>query len=70
VSENGWTTNIIGLYWLEHIFEKHSAKYTVGQYRLLILDGYGSYVNLEFDQYCLDYLIIVLCMPPHSSYLL
>ena len=42
----------------------------IGQYRLLILDGHGSYVMLEFNQYCLEHLIIVLCMPPHSSHLL
>jgi hypothetical protein len=41
--------NEIGLYWLEHIFNKYTVKCTIGLYRLLILDGYGSYVNLEFD---------------------
>lgn len=70
VSENGWTNNEIGLYWLEHVFDKHTRDHTVGRYRLLILDGHGSHVTLEFDQYCLNHSIIVLCMPPHSSHLL
>lgn len=70
VSENGWTTNEIGMYWLEHVFQKYTKDRTIGRYRLLILDGHGSHVTPEFDQYCLNHSIIVLCMPPHSSHLL
>ncbi len=70
VSENGWTNNEIGLYWLEHVFNKHTRTRTRGRYRLLILDGHGSHVTPEFDQYCLNNSIIVLCMPAHSSHLL
>jgi hypothetical protein len=70
VSEKGWTSNEIGLYWLEHVFNKHTKSRTVGTYRLLILDGHGSHATPEFDQYCLDQKIIVLCMPAHSSHLL
>jgi hypothetical protein len=35
-----------------------------------LLDGHGSHITPEFDQYCLAYSIIVLYMPPHSSRLL
>jgi hypothetical protein len=70
VSENGWTTNEIGLFWLQNVFEKYTKDRTIGRYRLLILDGHGSHVTPEFDQYCLEHSIIVLCMPPHSSHLL
>jgi hypothetical protein len=70
VSENGWTNNEIGLYWLEHVFNKYTIDRTVGTHRLLILDGHGSHVTPEFDQYCLNQRIIVLCMPAHSSHLL
>lgn len=70
VSDNGWTTNQIGLHWLEHIFDKHTKAKAVGRHRLLILDGHGSHVAPEFDRYCLDNNIIVLCMPAHSSHLL
>lgn len=52
------------------MFDKHTKDRSVGRYRLLILDGHGSHVTPEFDQYCLDQSIIVLCMPPHSSHLL
>jgi hypothetical protein len=70
VSENGWTNNEIGLIWLKNVFDKYTKDRTIGRYRLLILDGHGSHVTPEFDQYCLDHQIIVLCMPPHSSHLL
>lgn len=70
VSDNGWTTDALGLIWLKDTFDKHTRDRTVGKYRLLILDGHGSHVTAEFDQYCSQNSIIVLCMPPHSSHLL
>ena len=69
VSENGWTTNELGLEWLKH-FDKHTKRRVVGSHRLLILDGHESHDSLEFQQYCKDNKIITLCMPPHSSHLL
>jgi hypothetical protein len=70
ISENGWTNNELGLMWLSDIFERYMASKTVGKFRLLILDGYGSYATPEFDKYCADHSIITLCMPAHSSHLL
>jgi hypothetical protein len=70
VSENSWTDNELGLTWLKNVFEKHTAYRTKGVYRLLILDGHGSHLTPEFDLFCQEHLIITLCMPPHSSYLL
>lgn len=70
VSENGWTTDELGLIWLKRLFGPFTESRTVGKYRLLILDGHGSHVTAEFDQYCSQNSIIVLCMPPHSSHLL
>ena len=69
VSENGWTTNKLGLEWLKH-FDEHTKKRVVGSHRLLIIDGHESHNSLEFQQYCKDNKIITLCMPPHSSHLL
>jgi hypothetical protein len=68
-SENGWTTNEIGLDWLKH-FDKYTRSRTVGGYRLLILDGHESHHSLDFDDYCKEQNIITLCMPPHSSHIL
>ena len=70
VSNNGWTTNGIGLTWLTDVFHKHTKDRTIGTYRLLVLDGHNSHVLPEFDRFCLDHQIVVLCIPPHSSHLL
>lgn len=69
VSENGWTTNKLGLRWLKH-FNEHTKKRVVGAARLLVIDGHESHNSLKFQQYCKDNKIITLCMPPHSSHLL
>ncbi|KAK1837436.1 transposase, partial [Colletotrichum chrysophilum] len=66
-SENGWTTNEIGLDWLKH-FEKCTKSRTKGVKRLLILDGHNSHKSTKFDDYCKEHGIIALCMPPHSSH--
>jgi hypothetical protein len=69
VSENGWTTNELGLQWLKH-FDEHTKKRVIGAHRLLIIDSHESHDSLDFQQYCKDNKIITLCMPPHSSHLL
>jgi hypothetical protein len=70
VSENGWTNDQLGLFWLKEVFNKHTQSRTIGRYRLLILDGHSSHSGPEFDQFCTENSIIPLYMPPHSSHLL
>ncbi|KAH5708175.1 hypothetical protein HBI81_256580 [Parastagonospora nodorum] len=69
VSDNGWTTNELGLAWLKH-FDAYTKLHTVGAARLLILDGHESHNSAEFKTYCADNRIVTLGMPPHSSHLL
>ena len=68
-TDNGWTTNAVGLDWINH-FDYHTARRTKGKYRLLILDGHESHHSTEFERYCQQNNIITLCMPPHSSHYL
>ena len=70
VSDNRWTNDSLGLSWLTEVFEKHIKDRTIGKYRLLILDGHGSYNTPEFDLFCSEHLIVILCMPLYSSYIL
>jgi DDE superfamily endonuclease/Tc5 transposase-like DNA-binding protein/Psq-like protein len=70
VSNNGWTTDEIGLRWLQKHFIPHTNSRVRGRYRLLILDGHGSHLTPQFDRVCAENDIIPLCMPPHSSHLL
>lgn len=69
VSDNGWTTDQLGLTWLKH-FNQYTASCTSGFYRLIILDGHSSHATPEFDRYCTENKIISLCMPAHTSHLL
>jgi hypothetical protein len=69
VSNNGWTTNEIGVEWLKH-FIKHIESKVVGAHQLLIFDGHESYHSLEFQELCKENNIYTLCMLPHSSHLL
>ncbi|KAI1675984.1 DDE superfamily endonuclease [Pyrenophora tritici-repentis] len=48
VSENGWTTNELGLAWLKH-FDEHTKIKKVGTHRLLIIDGHESHNSLDFQ---------------------
>jgi hypothetical protein len=69
LSDNGWTTNEIGLQWVQH-YNQHSQPRTKGKYRLLILDGHKSHQSVDFNDFCKQNNIITLCMPAHSSHLL
>jgi len=55
--------------WIRY-FDFHIVFRTKGKYRLLILDGHDSHYSEEFETYCQEYNIIILCIPPHSLYLL
>jgi len=68
-SENGWTTNEIGLDWLKH-FDYSTKRRTRGVYRLLVLDGHESHHSVDFEDFCKANNIVTLCMPPHSSHFL
>lgn len=69
-SQNGWTTDEIGLCWLKDVFEPFLKHYMTGAKQLLILDGHSSYLTAEFDNFCKQNAIICLCMPAHTSQLL
>jgi hypothetical protein len=70
VSNNGWTTNEIGLRWLQKIFIPYTNSRVRGRFPLLILNGHGSHLTPQFDRIYAENDIIPLYMPSHSSYLL
>jgi hypothetical protein len=70
VSNNGWTTDEIGLRWLQKVFIPSTNSRVRGRFRLLILDGHGSHLTPQFDRICAENDIIPLCMPAHASHLL
>jgi hypothetical protein len=70
VSPNGWTSNEIGVDWLQKHFIPHTISQTKGKHRLLVLDGHDSHLTATFDKICQENNIIPICMPPHASHLL
>jgi hypothetical protein len=68
VSDKGWTNNEIGVDWLRDTFDLYTKSRTTGSHRLLILDGHGSHVSLEFVEYAEQHNIVPLCFPPHSTH--
>ena len=69
-SNNGWTTDKIGLRWLKDVFGPYSKPNSTSAKQMLILDGHSSHQTPEFEAFCKENAIICLCMPPHTSYLL
>lgn len=41
----GWTNDDIGLAWLEQVFDRETKAKARTRYRLLIIDGHGSYLT-------------------------
>ena len=69
-SESGWTNDELGFTWLTTIFDRHTkAKARQGRdWRLLIVDGHGSHLNMKFLEWCYEHRILVLAFPPHSTH--
>ena len=67
-SPKGYTTDEIGLEWLKKFdaqTKMELAGPTLGEYRLLLLDGQRSHYNLCFCEYAWDNKIILVSYPIH-----
>jgi hypothetical protein len=69
-TENGWTSDITALEWLQKVFIPQSAPRNSSEARLLILDGHGSHETTEFMWECFSNNIYLLFLPPHTSHVL
>jgi len=69
-SPSGWTNDDVGLAWLEQVFDRYTKKKARRKYRLLIVDGHGSHVTMDFIKYCDDNKILLAIFPPHSTHTL
>jgi hypothetical protein len=69
-SPSGWTNNELGLAWLKQVFDRSTKPKARRSYRLLILDGYGSHLTMDFIEYCDHNRILLAIYPPHSTHTL
>jgi hypothetical protein len=69
-SPSGWTNNDIGLSWLKQVFDRSTKEKAGRSYRLLILDGHGSHLTMDFIEYCNQNRILLAVYPPHSTHTL
>jgi hypothetical protein len=69
-SPSGWTNNDLGLAWLEQVFNRYTKPKARQSYRLLILDGHGSHLTMDFIDYCDQNKILLMVFPPHSTHTL
>lgn len=66
----GWTTKEVGLHWLKTKFTPWAKHRLQGTHIMLIVDGHGSHVSLEFIDFCIKNQIVALCLPPHTTHIL
>nr|BBG74289.1 pogo transposable element [Alternaria alternata] len=69
-SPSGWSNNDIGLAWLKGVFERETRRYALTGYRLLLLDGHGSHVTMDFIEYCNNNKILLFVLPSHATHTL
>jgi hypothetical protein len=67
--ENGWTSNKIGAEWLQRVFLPETALLD-DRWRMLILDGHGSHISLDFLWACKQNKVYLLFLPAYSSHVL
>ncbi|KAG9186011.1 hypothetical protein G6011_02567 [Alternaria panax] len=69
-SPSGWSNNDIGLAWLKQVFDRETRRHASTGYRLLLLDGHGSHVTMDFIEYCDNNKILLFVLPPHATHTL
>ena len=68
VSDNGWSSDSLGLHWLRHVFHRSTVGKAGNRRRLLIVDGHSSHVNMRFINLADELRILLLILPPHSTH--
>ncbi|KAI1670085.1 Pogo transposable element [Pyrenophora tritici-repentis] len=69
-SPTGWTNNDIGLAWIKEVFDRETRRQARSGYRLLLLDGHGSHITMDFINFCNDNKILLAVFPPHATHTL
>jgi hypothetical protein len=65
VTDNGWFNDMMVMNYIKY-FNKYTEP--IGDYRLLILDRYGSHATFQFRKYAHDNKIILLYLPAYTTH--
>ena len=67
-SQKGWSNEDLGMYWLEHIFDRFTREKAQNRRRLLLIDGHNSHLNMRFIDYADKNKILLALLPSHSTH--
>src|SRR6266536_6622000 len=67
-TQKGWSNENIEIYWLEHIFDRHTKEKADNHRRLLIVNGHNSHLNMRFINYADQNRILFAFLPPHLTH--
>jgi DDE superfamily endonuclease len=65
-SSNGWTSNELGLAWLQQFDQ--DIQYKGNRRHLLIVNGHLSHLNMAFLKLTDSLRILILVLSPHTTY--
>jgi len=65
---NEWLNNALGLRWLQTTFKNATKPKSDRTRHLLLVDGHSSHINIEFINWADYYRIIIIILPPHTTY--
>ena len=69
VSPTGYSNDRLAYDWLLH-FDTYSYRGQRGEWRALILDGFGSHYTYEFHTFAYQMKIHLFVLPPHSIHVI
>jgi hypothetical protein len=64
-SPSEWTNDSLGLAWIEQVSDTCTKEKARRRWRLLIINGHGSHLAINFDIYCDTNKILLAVFPPH-----
>ena len=67
-SKNSQSSYVFGLKWLEQVFDRETRDRARNRRRLLIVDGYSSYINLKFISTYDRLRILILILLPYLTH--
>ena len=67
---SGFSNDDLAFDWLTNVFDKATKQKARNgrDWRLLLLDGHSSHINITFLDWCYEHRILVAIFPPHATH--